>query len=113
MAVRVLPAEREASGHGKGVVQAPELETNVSPDGVGSVRITLAARAGPLLKTSITKSTRPPVPALAGPYLLTETSVPVAPATTVVLTLAGWFPGFGSFGGGWRRGRSRRAWPLP
>src|SRR5260221_9002925 len=97
MTVRVLPAEREPSGHGKGVVQAPELETNVNPGGVGSARITLAARAGPLLKASITKSTRPPVPALAGAYLLTETSVPVAADTTVVLTLAVLFPGFGSF----------------
>ena len=68
-------------------MQPPETETNVRPGGVGSARLTLSACDGPLLKTSISKSAKPPAPAATGAYLLTERSV-LAAEETVVTAMA-------------------------
>src|ERR1051325_1506628 len=51
--------------HGNAVVQAPELETNVRPAGVGSLTTTFAALFGPALATTIVNVTF--VPTLASP----------------------------------------------
>jgi hypothetical protein len=49
--VAVAKGTSVPSEHGKGVVQAPLLETNVSPAGVGSLTETLCASDGPAFVT--------------------------------------------------------------
>src|SRR5260221_13040431 len=83
MMLREAPVVMVPRAHGNGVAHAPLFETYVRPDGVGSATVTLSAWAGPLLNTSISKSTNPPDEALAGPYFLTERSVPAAAAMLV------------------------------
>jgi hypothetical protein len=49
--VRVVPAAMVPRLQGQLLVQAPEFDTKVKPDGVGSLTKTIAASDGPLLVT--------------------------------------------------------------
>jgi hypothetical protein len=51
--VALWPFVRLPSAQGKAEVQAPELETNVKPEGVGSATETALAVDGPLFVTTI------------------------------------------------------------
>ncbi len=53
MIVWVAPATSGPSAQGNALVQAPLVETKLSPAGVGSATETLAASLGPLLVTVI------------------------------------------------------------
>src|ERR1051326_990449 len=84
---------------GNAVVQAPVLETNVRPEGVGSVTTTFAASLGPLLRTSIVKLTKSPVNACDGPLfvsLMSALGVLPLGGTMFVVDVAELLPLFGS-----------------
>jgi hypothetical protein len=85
--VRVWPDASAPRLQGKGVVQAPEFETNVRPAGVTSATITACASPGPALVTVSTYEIASPGRAVASPVLTTERSAEAAVTTVVAVEL--------------------------
>src|SRR5437764_15026262 len=83
------------SEHGYAVVQAPVFETNVRPEGVGSLTITALAAAAPPLETLTVKTTWLGAAVNDGPVFVTATSAVGAGLITAV-ALAVLFPAFES-----------------
>src|SRR5215475_15170325 len=81
------------SMHGYAVVQAPLLDMNTSPGGVGSVTTTLAAADGPKFFTTTVNPAVSPAVAPAGPVFVIVTS---AMGVIVVVSVAVLFSGAGS-----------------
>src|SRR5262245_52794947 len=71
---------------GKGVAHAPVLETKARPAGVGSVTVTPAAAALPLLETLVVYVTVCPGVTDAGPPLVTWRSAVVQEVLAVEMT---------------------------
>jgi hypothetical protein len=92
--VRVAPAGTMPRVHGKALVQAPLLESKLSPTGVGSVTDTLVASLGPLFVTVIVKTAVWPGVTDAGPALVIARSA--AAGFTVTAAVCASFPGLGS-----------------
>jgi hypothetical protein len=72
--VRISPDRSVPRLQGKAVVQAPELETNVSPAGVGSLTTTACASAGPAFATDSTYKMVLPGRAEASPIFVIDRS---------------------------------------
>src|SRR4029453_2672799 len=81
---RVSPETRAPRLQGNGVVQAPELETNVSPAGVASFTVTTCATEGPAFVTLSVYEIVSPGRASASPIFTIDRSAPSGSATTVI-----------------------------
>src|SRR5215813_7807836 len=96
MVCGAAPATIVPSAHGKPPLQAPLADTKVSPVGVGSLSVTVAASDGPAFVTVIVYVTDVPAVACTGPLRLTCTSADGVAVTVLVPAL---FTGFGSVAG--------------
>ncbi len=94
MIVALAPAVSVPSAQGKAPVQAPLVDTKLSPAGVGSATDTLAASLGPLLVTVIVYATLEPGTRLAGPVKVRWRSA--AAALTATEAVCASSPGLGS-----------------